>query len=175
VFPRMKVVHITRDPRAMINSQMQEWPTSTPHGGIRLWKCVLRIGRKWGSANPGAYAHLRYEDLVGDPVGELRRVCRILGLTYRDELLEFEQPVAYTGGAKGMDPGRPQRWRQQLSGEIVHWVEAMCASEMNELGYERSFPEFCWAKYLGMRIKDLLWRCKRGIGRPIRRILRRRM
>lgn len=94
VFPKAKFVHIVRDPRVVFPSTMNLWKTLARKHCLHraewpnLEEKVLREFRiiygRLEEARPlvprGQFHELRYEDLVKNPVGELRKVYDSLQL-----------------------------------------------------------------------------------------------
>jgi hypothetical protein len=94
IFPRARFVHIVRSPYAVFPSTLHLWRTLHRAQGLQrpsddgLEESVLAtfeymhacLERDRSLLAPGQFHELRYEDLVGDPVGELQRLYRQLGL-----------------------------------------------------------------------------------------------
>lgn len=93
------------------------------------------------------YLRLRYEDLVGQPRAQLRRLLSFAGLRTLAALDAFALNMT-RGEAYGADrpfhlSARDAReavhaWRERLSREQVRQVEAACAPAMRLLAYPRS-------------------------------------
>ncbi|TNN29306.1 Carbohydrate sulfotransferase 7 [Liparis tanakae] len=103
-----------------------------------------------GSAPPWlrrSYLRLRYEDLVLHPLEELQGLLRFANLTSSPALEAFA--LNMTRG-QGYSSDRPflissrdakeaiSAWRERLSVEQIHQVEAYCSEVMRQLGYRRS-------------------------------------
>lgn len=96
------------------------------------------------------YLRLRYEDLVGQPRAQLRRLLRFAGLRTLAALDAFALNMT-RGAAYGADrpfhlSARDAReavhaWRERLSQEQVRQVEAACGPAMHLLAYPRSGEE----------------------------------
>jgi hypothetical protein len=98
LFPDAKFVHIVRNPYAVYASTVHLWQSltsrfalqSTDHAGIHdyLLETYLQGHKAVAAAKhfipPGQFYELRYEDLVDDPVGSMRRLYTAL------ELEDFE-------------------------------------------------------------------------------------
>ena len=90
LFPRAKFVHIVRDPRVVFPSTLNLWMAMARKHGLQtpVWPGLedkvlrefrvlhdrLEDARPLLEAEPGRFHELRYEDLVNDPVDELRKV-----------------------------------------------------------------------------------------------------
>jgi len=100
VFPEARFVHIVRDPRAVYRSTLRLWRTLGSHVALQeptfdgLEESVLATYEAMFQAYErdrprvpaGRLVELRYEDLVADPIGQVRGIYDALGLDGFDEL-----------------------------------------------------------------------------------------
>lgn len=85
-FPDARIIHIIRDGRDVaLSLNKRGWSRPLPwdrNKGLLAaglyWEWIVRKGRKLGSLLQPDYLEVRYEDLVGDPAGTLRRVADFL-------------------------------------------------------------------------------------------------
>lgn len=73
-----------------------------PRVWARQWRKSVLIALRALRAREGRYVVIRYEDLVGDPEGELRRICAVARLEYDDRMLtmaDFPQKENSSFGA----------------------------------------------------------------------------
>jgi len=96
MFPDAKFIHIVRDGRDCVASLKQvPWWTKDSIHAMALWTAAIDRGRRSGQRlGPGCYLELRYEDLVADPEGEIRKVCDFLGEEFEPAMLEPHKVVA---------------------------------------------------------------------------------
>jgi hypothetical protein len=147
-YPHAYVLHIVRDPRAVLASRMDaEWSRDRPWWIHPLIQAVQwRRGRRLGARSFGErWLELRYEDLLTQPEAVLRRVCGHLGLEFDAAMLEFgtaaRRLVAPTELSWKKDTLGPlqtrhaDKWRQRLSVAQAAWAEACCHGLMREHGY----------------------------------------
>lgn len=94
MFPGAKFVHIVRDPLTMFPSNRKLWPALVPPQAFQIPKfpdldeyifgCFERMYRGFNEQRetlaPGQLHELRYEDLVRDPLGEVRTIYEKLEL-----------------------------------------------------------------------------------------------
>ena len=115
----LKVVHLLRDGRALVNSYTRKYGRFSI--GFRRWFVPTLMGL-WLRRRLSEHECLvvRYEDLASDPEPTLRRICRFVGLEYEPAMLrywEFEDVAI--GGNRMRQRKQPvrldDRWRRELS------------------------------------------------------------
>lgn len=152
-FPDAFVVHIVRDPRAVVHSRTKAaWSASRPwwsHAIIAQEQ--LRRGRRNGSELFGdRYLEVRYERLLADPKGELERVCEHVGVAFDAAMLEFgdsarrlvaDDEMSWKKETLGpLLTENDAKWREGLEASQVAFVEAVCVEAFGSLEYERTAP-----------------------------------
>jgi hypothetical protein len=162
-WPEARFVHIVRDGRDVCLSVLswkkvgkilgryatwEEDPVST---ASLWWERKVRAGHDAGAAlGPGLYHGMRYEELIRDPEGECRALCRFLDLSYDTAMVRFSEGKTRTDLPNAHK--RPKRawlpvtsglrdWRTEMEVESVERFEAVSGNLLDELGYERAFPE----------------------------------
>jgi len=100
LFPHARFVHIIRDPYVVFPSTVNLWKRlyrdqglqSPKYSGLReqVFQTLLRMYEVFGSEResipPAQFCEIRYEDLVEDPVGQMRRVYQSLELGQFDKV-----------------------------------------------------------------------------------------
>ena len=99
LFPEASFVHLIRDGRdaalsflSVAEGIMTEgWGYPRDAAGFACqWATEVRAARALGErVGRGRYLELRYEALVADPAGELRRTCSFAGLEYDEAMLGY--------------------------------------------------------------------------------------
>lgn len=158
-FPRCRIVHLVRDPRAVVGSlRRMPWARDS----------VMANARWWRRNNEGAlrvrdrdnYLPVRYERLVSDPERELRRICRHVDEPFSEAMLSpdrAEDHRPWTQRARReVTPNRVDRWKDELSEEQVALVEHVAGPLMEELGYTRRTDPPPLLRVLAGRAADAL-------------------
>ena len=68
---------------------------------VQRWTDGVARSREDGARVGTAYLELRYEVLLGDVEGTMRRVCTHLDIEFDPAVLELEQPSENIGDAQG--------------------------------------------------------------------------
>lgn len=144
IFPDAKVVVMERDPRAVVASlnRFEMGRDDTVMNAI-LWKDVWTRGvaQVEGLVPPDQRTVVRYERLVQDPDGVVRRLCGFLEEDFSTEMLDFQSssstyvPVIRTAKIQQPIHGHPDDWQDKLSEQETAEVEAVCGSAMRAAGY----------------------------------------
>jgi hypothetical protein len=154
-FPRGRVVHMMRDPRAIYLSELRRRriePGSLPYQLLRrtgplfagavlvettlAWlESVVRL-RRHRRRYRDRYMLLRFEDLVAEPETQIGRLCDFLGIPVEESMLD--QRVVSKGqnaGAAGFDKAAATRWRGALGPVAAAWLWLWTARQRRSLGY----------------------------------------
>jgi hypothetical protein len=161
-YPEARVVHMVRDPRAVMASQKRRWrrrallkdPSRIP---------LFQVARSWVNYHPYTMAHLwlrasteahrlathprfsivRFEDLLADPETVIRGLCTRLDIEFEPQMLEIDQinsshASAINGPPKGFRKEAIDAWKACLTSAEVIVTERICETMMARFGYERS-------------------------------------
>jgi len=164
-FPGCKIIHITRDPRAMAMSK-----TNDPSGTaikvlehprlawfirkIAVWfviaqyRCTSRLHIRFKELTN--YKLFRYEDLLAQPEKVLRELCEFIEVDFTEDMLQPQkgrhehQPSSLTGKRqRAFDASAAIRWQSVIS-PIDEWIITfLTKGSMNKLGYDpKTHPIF---------------------------------
>jgi hypothetical protein len=157
-FPDSRIVHITRDPRAMAMSK-----TNDPSGTaikvfkhprlaslirklstflvIQKYRQAARVHRRFRHLSN--YKLFRYEDLLAEPQKTLRELCAFIQAEFTEDLLHPEkglhehQPSSLTGKQqKAFDPSAAIRWQDAISAFDKWLITSLTKRSMRTLGYD---------------------------------------
>jgi hypothetical protein len=111
-----------------------------------LWR--TEVVEQAYAAHQGPKLLVRYEDMLADAAGQLRRVFHWLGLEIADADLEslvesqsFERlPAEHRGPDRIFRAAQPGLWRENLSADEQEVVERVMGPKLRELGYASDDP-----------------------------------
>lgn len=149
LLPEARFIHMIRDGRDVALSR----GGGIVEGAI-AWRTAVRDGRRAG-ARVGSrfYTDVKYEDLVGDPQGELKRLCTFLDLGFDTAMLDYPQRAASirAGFHRPDSPAharlsqppslRRDNWEVRMSPADVAMFETVAGRLLDELGYPLSSYE----------------------------------
>lgn len=157
-FPDCRIMHITRDPRAMAMSKSND-----PYGTalrilehprlawvirkVMVWFVIANY--RWTARIHCRLRHLnnyhlfRYEDLLAEPERTLKEVCQFIGAEFTEDLLHPEkgrhehQRSSLTGKQrKAFDATAAVRW-QEVIPPVDRWlITTLTRRSMKKLGYD---------------------------------------
>ena len=159
--PEALFIELVRDPRDILASKQirkhSDW--SQQYGetaGGRLqsakgydplrdslaWKSAIKAGEQVAASHADKIIRVRYEDLVLNPSEEVARLCRFLGLTMEDAMLDvgWSNTTAKRAQGKqlGIDASAVSKWQGRLSPDVVATCQWLCGQEMVAMGYTLS-------------------------------------
>lgn len=161
-YPEARVIHMMRDPRAVMASQKQRWQrrrlatnkTAFPRvQSLRTWvnyhpytaaKLWFRASREAQRLNDHPrFTLVRFEDLLESPEQTIRSMCDRLNINYEPAMLDVGQinssHQSSVGGArKGLHKDAIDKWRTTLSGGEAAIAERICGNLMAHYGYENN-------------------------------------
>jgi hypothetical protein len=180
LFPEAVFVHLVRDGRDVAPSFLElGWSSSIEEAALH-WRLRVLRGRRTGKAlSPGRYHELRYEDLVSDPEGELRRLSGLLDVEFDPAMLDHRSAVdAVVAGtphpgyhrrlAEPVTPGM-RSWRRDLPPADVATVEHLAGDALDAFGYERSGTRVPLGRRAGLAAARARWEAHRVAQRLSRR------
>ncbi len=162
IFPHARFVHIVRDGRDCAVSGWFFNKSGLDKGKtvaqsfdsyilrfVKQWKSEVEFARQAAKRVKDRYLQLSFEDLIGDPAGQLTGVCRFLGASTNERSVErcidgarFE---ALTGGrSTGIEDeasfyrkGIAGDWKNHISPDLAEQVWRIAGDTLTALGYGR--------------------------------------
>jgi hypothetical protein len=155
LFPDAQYVQLIRDGRDAAVSFL-EMPAGTytrtwahpdaPAGFACLWRTEVLAARALGArVGRARYHEARYEDLVADPEGVVRGICRFADLPFEPAMLDYSDAVDVSAKPHQQRLLQPptsgvRDWRVELGRDDVRRFEAIAGDLLAELGYELAYP-----------------------------------
>src|SRR4030095_5556615 len=157
-FPESKIIHITRDPRAVALSKTND-PSGTAIKVFRhprlawlirklsVWLVIAQYRRTarihWRFRHLDNYKLFRYEDLLAEPEKTLRSLCEFIDIDFTQDLLHPEagvhlhQPSSLTGKQKkAFDTSAAVRWQDVIPALDKWLITNLTKRSMRTLGYD---------------------------------------
>lgn len=147
LYPAAHVIHIVRDPRAVMASQKKRWQRrrlalnasrAPRYESLRTWVNYhpYTIARLWSRATAVAVAlesHprvtlVRFEDLVRDSEATVRRLCDRIGIAFEPAMLDVGQvnsshQSSVGGMRRGLHSDAIDKWQDVLSPAEIEITE----------------------------------------------------
>lgn len=158
LFPGAKFVVCVRDVRDFMLSYSGRWQVTTPEHRERLralyhpvltamlWKSTVhRALRLHAAEGPQRVLLLRYEDLVQEPEGAVRRLCGFLDIDFEPGMLAVGgHNSSRTDVQAGIFTDSVGRWRKELPAEDAWLGERVAGPLLEQLGYARGRMPVSW-------------------------------
>lgn len=143
-FPQGKYIHLLRDGRDVAASMLATGQATLEQATDRWIISVEQSLQLQQQLSASQFLEVRYEDLVTRPPESLQEICRFLGISYRERMLEYwrlpttlehkhfdhhshlDQPVFSSSVGK---------WRQRLSPEQQAYVRSKTSALLERLQY----------------------------------------
>jgi hypothetical protein len=150
-YPDCKLLHTTRDPRAVYASQANKYVEPEDPFSARAWMKArqfvhINIQVAWtarlhrqlrGHRN---YRLVRYEDVVRNPEREMIGICDFLEVEFQPEMLSPHQYGSSYGeirGKKGVDASSLEAWRERISPVTAAGLRVLHPVAWRRFGYAR--------------------------------------
>jgi len=160
LWPDARFIYLVRDGRDVARSHVEMGWAGNVWAAASVWRDAEREWRRLCARVPSERRiEVRYEDLVGDPRGELTRICSFLDLGYSPEMLDYPARSSY----QAPDPRIASRWREKLSSRELAWLEREIGPELRARAYAPSRVRAAWIpapRRLALRLGDRIGRVR---------------
>jgi hypothetical protein len=140
LFPRARFIHIVRDVRDHCLSSRKAWGKHIVRAAAR-WSERIDCFRRDVQQVGARVCEVRYEDLLGEPERELRRVCDFVDVRFVPDMLQLLAPCEAVGDARTRDLVRSNhgKYRTQLTARENRRIESVARGTMARYGYEAAY------------------------------------
>lgn len=159
MYPDAKVIHMLRDPRAVLYSQRKKWASGFrrkqpifevlrtllnyhPVTMSLLWCKAVRAGLDAEKLNGVQRVKtLVFENFVKDPDFYIKKVCEFLDTSFNPGMLDVSVELSAARsqeGQKGISKAVAQQWQKDLSCTEIFLCEKIAGRLMEEIGYPLS-------------------------------------
>jgi len=119
----LHLIVLTRDGRAVVNSDLRKWPETSAHDHAAAWVVRMREVEELASRWPGAVHRLRYEELASRPESMLRALADFLGVAFDPAMLDpWDSDQHPIGG----NPGPLLLFSRERAKVVVNPKEKTC-------------------------------------------------
>ena len=153
-FPTARIIHIVRDPRAVIASHKAGLPKRALFPHKRFFQHVdiahdaMSIMHDYGDCNRVLF--MKYENLVQNIEVEMRRVAEFLDIAFDECLLQptilgedWTSNTSFSSGrtsSASVYTGNVSKYTAKLNELELWYTEAVCEDAMEQLGYALTKP-----------------------------------
>lgn len=145
VFPDAQIIHLVRDPRAVICSQLRSLHKKSVYVLSQQWNfmngCIVK-----DSGDRSLVIH--YETLVSEPEKILKMLLECHGIHFEEEMLHQQEKVkeraktnSFLSLEHHLNVGNPvntrsvEKWKSELTSSEIEVIGATCKNLAEELGY----------------------------------------
>lgn len=157
LYPNARIIHIVRDPRAVLASQKNRWKmkhlgaSHLPSQEIfrnRINYHPVTISNLWVAANREALALenesrfrlVRFEDLVAEPESTAHSLCQFAGLGFEPGMLDLPQwgssNLSHSSDKRGISSDVMDQWKNVLTAAEIDICQRLTQSMMGRFSYE---------------------------------------
>lgn len=143
--PNLKIVHLLRDPRGVIMSRLALGSrmniTATAESLCLAMESNYLEASRLTSSYSGRIYQVYYEDLATNPMETFKKMYDFIGYSFNkdDDATILEKTQAKTLGKSRTfsknSTVTASKWREKISMEQLHRINAMCSSLYRVLGY----------------------------------------
>ena len=152
LYPDAQFINLVRDPRGAVASQLPlgwDKPGTELASSYATWETSIeRVDGYSEKLRPDQLIDVRFEDLVRDPAGEIRKVCDWAALPADDDVIGHMVTDKRKGSFREgwhdrlndeIDTTPVTNWRERMEPHQISFVERVAAPHLARLGY-RTLP-----------------------------------
>lgn len=157
-WPDAKIIHVTRDPRAILASELNKGKKRKPNYPISerysllydigiifyvlvQWAWSAKFHHYFDEIWSESYKLFKYEDMISNPEKKCRDLANFVNIEFEEKLLNIEVIGSSfnEGGPEkyGFDETRIYRWKKVLSKRKTKLMNLLLSRQMKRMGYTR--------------------------------------
>ena len=147
-FPECRVIHILRDPRALLLSEMNKdikpdyfFTKSNPMYNVGLffwvavgWWLAIHLHERYEKKYPENYMMLKNESLVLNPEAKVKAICDFIGIDWKEDMAELP-PMVNTSFQGDTSHNPMERWKTLLPKKYVFLLNLTLRRHLKKHGY----------------------------------------
>lgn len=161
-FPHALIIHIYRDPRAVIASRLKaSWSKDRPFWQHLLaYKAQINYIQRCQDLLGNNLVTICYEQLLSQPQAQLNKILSKLDLAFEESMIEFfkqsselvrdEEKSWKSSLTKPLDQSSAGKWQEVLTQPQIQAIERALYPEMHWLGYQYSHSSYCKSGYFSL-------------------------
>jgi len=151
MFPKGRVLHIYRDPRAVLASyrDITYHPQPMYLDAIFCSLAMFNFIEKDEIKNERRVFFIKYEDFVDKPEKSIKEICTFLEIDFHERMLDvksfrdfygktFDTDSSFTGQKEHIDTSSVHLWREKLTQLEIYLTEWVLREKLLRFGYELS-------------------------------------
>lgn len=147
-FSNAKVLHIVRDPRAVVASNYASKTHRYPYLFLcRQWRKLTSLAYHYNDTEDRVMI-IKFEDLVENPENTGKDICTFLNIEYDQNMAvpttfkdgsgtQWVQNSSYKEKKREFNTSVLDKWKDVLKDEQIETIEALCFYEMYLTGYKQ--------------------------------------
>lgn len=167
LFPHAKIIHLIRDGRDVVGSQIKSFKKNHFYERALNWKNIIQKHQQYlQQFNLNRYQHYFYEDLIQLPEQTLKNICHFIEEPFESSMLNFyhnqqlqtfvQNKPHHQNIQKPIQPQSIGKYHERLSKKQIEWIEYLCEEELkiNTLfeSHQVKKPNFLIIKSIGFII-----------------------
>jgi hypothetical protein len=146
-YPRATILHVIRDPRDRLASVLTRWERrrGDVSAGTAAWLWSVGLAERNLAKYPSRYRVVRYESLVQDPEGELRKICAFIDEDFDEAMLTMADAGRFHDHGSNSSYGARERgvistdsirkYEKVLSPTQVEFIQRVASKKMIDHDY----------------------------------------
>jgi hypothetical protein len=154
-FPKAKIIHTFRDPRAVLASEWRKRMERVPATYIPFkqgsplysftivlhvtvtWRYAVKLHHRYKTLYPHNYYLSKFEDMVSQPEPQVKKLCQFLEIEFEPGMLNPQRKgSSYERlGGTGFDTQTLVRWQEALSPWMQAWLMFWGKKYLREFNY----------------------------------------